>query len=162
MSEEQVEDCLDRIDNWPSVAKGALTLAQGTERFVDVLGQLNKSAGQVSSIRRRFQAEVEDGEHGELYLLKRGRQAKRTYNLSGILLKFQEKWQHVTVLVTLMRLIEEDVIRISFQWTNLRKLAADYDVPLSIVNNRKVESGDPDYDVGEEWFDSSPSYEPLA
>ena len=166
MSEQErpftVDYYIELVESWPDLAREALGSTEDTAQLVDVLGSLNATTSALGRVKRRHQVELENGDEGRTWRIRQGRKANRSFNLMGLVLKFQEKWGHKSALVTIMQLIEHDVLRVSWQWTKLRETASNYGVDLVVGTDRKVESGDPAFDVGELWVDDSMGYERVS
>jgi hypothetical protein len=87
-----------------------------------------------------------------------GRSATRTYNLYAILADAQAAG------LTIYDLIEEDALRVTGQWSNLKRVFADADLTLRIAPHEVANGSEPDEEngkpphVGEVWKPGSFKY----
>lgn len=140
----------------PSIAKQAILEAEGDE-IVDVLGTLNSVQSQIGRIKLNAASEVETETAGSEWQYERSRKGVRSYNNSGMFTTLMGQLSFDGLLPLLMHLLELDVIRLSWQWSNLEKLLHGNDVFLRTAHH-EVAEGDPDYDMGTYWTDGSASY----
>ncbi len=155
---EQAER-LDLIRSMPNIAKEAILEADGTQ-LVDVLGDINATATKLGAVKRSAAAEVVDGEQGVRWRYSQSMAGKRSYNTNGLLSTISSQLGHRTLQETLMFLMSEDVIRVTWQWSPLKKLVREHNLVLRMAR-REVEDGDPDFDYGEYWVRGSAKYEAV-
>lgn len=149
---------LNEIESWPKRAKELILGADGEEALVDVLGQLNSAERGIGDERRRAAGEVVHGTSGERWAFEQGRRAVRSFNNSSLLSKFMEAFES-DPWHTLKQLIAADALRVSWQYTNLTRVAEKAGVQLS-ETNVAVADGD-EHDIGAVWQDASPRYVPI-
>lgn len=113
---------------------------------VDIVGRLRFAGRRVNGLARGLETEIEPGTEGDEYKATTGRKARRTYNTGRLIDAFANAG------VSFMGLVRDDVIRIGWQWSNLRKAASTYGVTLAITPNEIDDDGDLDGPmVGEVW-----------
>jgi hypothetical protein len=146
---------LKEISSWPVRAAEFLERTEHDDELVDVLGQLNSVTTALGQVKRHHASEVAPDTLGQQWALEIGRQAKRSYNTGGLFLKFMDAWS-TSLVDTMIRLIREDILRVSWQWTKLTAAAADAGFELRRVPHA-IDEGDA-FDIGEVWGDGSPRY----
>lgn len=109
----------------------------------DVIADLETAERTLAACRRSLLAELPGPVSGRRYRIVEDRQAKRSYNTSGLLAAFGG-------FDSLPRLVADDVVRLQWQWTKLRREAERDDVTLSVAQH-EIADGDPDALVGEVW-----------
>lgn len=113
------------------------------QETADVVADLEQAERLLAGMRRELLAELPGPVSGRRYRIVEDRQAKRSYNTSGLLSAFGG-------LDALPRLVADDVVRLNWQWTKLRREAERDDVTLSVAQH-EIDDGDPDALVGEVW-----------
>lgn len=113
----------------------------------DVTGTVNYLVGMLNDLKRRLLAEAAPAE-GEHYRIVETRAAKRSYNTNGLLAAFTRPGESPND--TLKALLDADVVRLAWRWTDLQNLANDLDVTLSVAKH-EIADGDPEALVGEVW-----------
>lgn len=115
---------------------------------VDVAGRLRHEIRLLTTFVRGLEAEMPDNAEGNEYRVKQERSAERSYNTGRLIDAFGEQ------RVSFMDLHREDVVRISWQWSNLRHAASKYGVTLRITPNEIGDTGEMGVEapmVGEVW-----------
>ena len=133
----------------------ALSLAEtirhdtpGDDELADVIADLKEAERVLADTRKMLQSEVTGPMQGRDYALVESRRATRSYNDSALLQSF---WQG-DLNETLHELMAADVVRLSWQWSKLERLADQCDVSLRIAKH-EVSDGDEEH-VGENWTTS--------
>jgi hypothetical protein len=150
------ETLLDQLTGYPAVVKRAIMAADGDERLVDVLGIVTDGERLVREQKRMALSELEDHVDGKRYLMKRPGSWSRTYNFSSLLSKLMDATS-LPLLDLLLLLRNQDVIRITFQWSKLQRFAAQHNVAL-VIDSGEVTEGDAS-DVGQVWKVGSPKFD---
>lgn len=148
------------LAQYPQQVKQAIMLAQGDGEMVDVLGTVNSVERHVGDQRRRAAAELEPGIEGDFWEFGQGRIAKRSYNTTSLLNKFIRA-RDESLLGVIIWLIDNDILRVSWQWKKLQAAVNRYDISLSIAKH-EIQDGDVKHDIGEVWGWGSPKYESTA
>ncbi len=149
---------LDALEEYPTIVKDTLFAADGDEQLADLLGVLDRNTRMVSAERKIALSEIPDEVTGSRYTMAlKGGKYDRSYNFSTLLSKLMDG-TGLKLLELLIYLREQDVLRISWQWTNLTKIAREYNVELTIQSGGlPVVDGD-NADVGQKWKDGSPGF----
>jgi hypothetical protein len=137
-----MEAQLDRIES----ALSELTKAPPPPGVADVVGRLAHISRWVNEIKRDLLAEA-GPERGMSYQLVGSRAATRSYNTPALIAAFAAEG------VGLPDLVQGDVVRLDWRWTELKRAAYDAGVTLRIAPR---EIADDDLDgpmVGEVWRD---------
>jgi len=153
------EERLAAIERIPSFIQAQILEAEGNE-LIDILGAANSTQTQIGVIKRRAASEVSDGDAGTKWAFTQGRKAQRSYNMDGMLSAISRALDLGSFSETLKYLIRIDVLRISWQWSNLDKLVRSHNIELRTTRH-EIHDGDPDYEMGEYWEAASPSYEAV-
>ena len=129
------------------------------DELVDVAGEVAKVTRDLTEFVRNLKSEMAPAAVGKSYQATESRSAKRSYNTQGLLAKFVASYgdaydETTTVFTALQVLMDLDVVRLTWRWTELQNAAIEFDVPLTIVRH-EIEDGDPDADVGEVWSSST-------
>jgi len=135
--------------------KQTLLNAHGEGEALDVLGDIKSIESQLATIRKGAAVEFEDGMAGKRWRFEQGRRSIRSYNTPRLVKAFADAlgeplWQ------TFVWLYRKDVIRLSWQQTNLERAAAETGIPLTEAQH-EITDGD-DADVGVNWKSAYPSY----
>ncbi len=147
---------LDALEGYPIAVKHAIISAHEDGQLTDLLGILDANNRQVASHRKDVLSEIPDYVTGKRYeMAPKGGRHERSYNFSTLLSKLMDG-TGMKLLDLLIYLRERDVIRISWQWTNLVKVMREYNVDL-VTTTAIVTDGD-SADVGQRWKDGSPSF----
>lgn len=80
-----------------------------------------------------------------------GRSAKRSYNTDRILGRLASGLDG-GLFGALRHAVEQDALRLTWRWTELKRLYETLDLPMTVVRH-EIADGDPDADVGEVWTD---------
>ena len=132
------------ISSWAkSVTDTIRNNAPADTEVADVIADLETAERTLAGMRRELLAELPGPVSGRRYRVVEDRSAKRSYNTSGLLAAFGG-------ISELPRLVSEDVVRLQWQWTNLRREAERDDVTLSVAQH-EIDDGDPEALVGEVW-----------
>lgn len=113
------------------------------DQLADTVGDLRAAERVLADVRRMLMSELTGPVVGERAEVTESRSAKRSYNTSGLLSAFGG-------FDALPRLVSQDVVRVSWQWSNLRRVAAAEDVTLSVASH-EIEDGDTEALIGEVW-----------
>lgn len=108
----------------------------------DIIADLAAAERDLATFRRALLAELSGPVDGKAHRIVESRQAKRSYNTSGLLSAFGG-------YSALPTLVAQDVVRIEWQWTKLQRAAQQFDVTL-IVAQHEIDDGDEAL-VGEVW-----------
>ena len=155
MSEPSVSERITLLSKYPSAVK-ELLLDAG-DRVPDVLGQVHANQGRIRELKKRFSSELADGEHGDEYRVVIGHSGDRTYNTSSLLRKFMMAFD-LSALNTLLRLMKADVVLLSWQWKKLEHFAQVEGISLKVKTKAIITDGDPTFDIGVVWKDSTPTF----
>ena len=131
------------MENLEAAAK-ALQLP--TENEADWLGRLNKVIRDLSDKKRMVMDELPGPVDGKDYRIVESRSAKRSYNTAGLMASFGAKgWD-------LPDLLASDAVRLSWRWTELKRVAERADVTLTIAHHEVEDEGEIDSPlIGEVW-----------
>ena len=155
---KKLETKLDLLDKYPAAVKDAIMEAKNDEELIDVLGTTMSVRRRVDVQRRLAQSEVAPtaAEHvkaGERHTVEVSRSAKRSFNTPALMTLLQDKG------MSLLDLLDHDILRITWRWTDLKNFAERRDIKLTIVDREIPELGDSDgAQVGEYWEDGNPSW----
>ena len=155
MDDITLETELDALAYFPQVARNLLLAQTNDEGIVDVLGTIRSAEVGLAEVRRMGASEIEDDTKGERFSFNQSPVSKKTYNTNSLLAKFTMAWE-VPPLEVIRRLVDMDVIRLSWQFTKLKEAARDARVDL-ITSNNEVSDGD-EHDIGRVWKNGYPSY----
>lgn len=150
------EDLLDTISRVPKTAHDIVLAAEGEEEIVDALGTIRSIEVGLADVRKMGASEIEPGAAGHRFRFEQSQSAKRSYNTQGLLAKFMAASDR-DLISTLRMLMEEDVVRVSWQYTNLKKAARKWGVSLTTAHD-EIQDGDPNADIGEVWKHGYPKY----
>ena len=138
-----------RARDWAlSLADTIRHATPGDDELADVIADLKEAERVLADTRKMLQSEVTGPLEGRDYALVESRRATRSYNDSALLQSF---WQG-DLNETLHELMAADVVRLSWQWSKLERLADRRDVSLRIAKH-EVSDGDEEH-VGENWTTS--------
>lgn len=133
-----------RAQEWAStLAQTIRNEPPADDQLADVIADLQSAERTLADVRRMLMSEVTGPLSGREYRLVESRTAKRSYNTSGLLSQFGG-------FEALPRLVARDVIRISWQWSKLRRELEQADLPLTLAQH-EITDGDPEALVGEVW-----------
>jgi hypothetical protein len=155
-SDVGVDQMIDALSLYPAAVKVAI--AHSEDRLVDVIGQVHSNQALIRSMKKSAISEIGDGEQGKRWKAEIGGSYKRSYNTQSLLAKLTPK--DGTLASTLAFLMQTGVIKIQWNWTPLKKLMRETAVQFKIIK-REVADGDPEYDIGEYWESSNPTYKPI-
>lgn len=116
------------------------------DQLPDVIADLQAAERTLAEVRRMLMSEVSGPTQGQHFRITEGRTAKRSYNTDGLLAQFGGVGE-------LPWLLSEDVIRLEWQWSKLRRELERRDLPVTIVQH-EIGDGDPEALVGEVWQSS--------
>lgn len=112
------------------------------ENPVDLIGELGHIISKLNNYRRALLAETGEAE-GERYRIVAGRKARRSYNTAALV-----------AALGLKPILDADAARLTFRWTELRRLAMAEGITLSIAGREVSDYGDLEEPmVGEIWQD---------
>lgn len=151
------EVLLKHVQQFPRTARELILSCEGDE-YIDALAEINDAEKGLGSLRRRSSKEASNGDHGTSWAIKVGRKCVRSYNNMSLIVKFADA-MNVTVMQAMGQLIASKALRLSWQWTALKKEANEYNVTLAVAHH-EILDGD-EADVGEVWVDDYPKYERL-
>jgi len=155
---KKLEETIDQLDEYPKLVKKAIMSAKNDEEMVDVLGTVMSVRRRVDAERRSAASEVTPtaAEHvfaGERHTVEVSRSAKRTFSTPALMKLMQENG------LTLLDLLDYNVLSISWRWTELKNFAERRAIKLNIVKNEIPEMGEADGpQVGEYWQDGNPTW----
>lgn len=135
--------------------KATLVAAETEAERIDLLGEINSINAELAELKRMHGAEVQDKDTGEKWAVKRGRTAVRSYNTPKLLARAANDL-NVPLATAIGYLRDADVLRLTWQYTNLKKFVAENDMTISVAQH-EVADGD-DEDMGEYWKDNTPRY----
>lgn len=147
--------------------KAAIANAPDDPALVDVLGLVRHAEIQLADLRKTAASELPEGTiEGKAYVYQQSRVAKRSFNLSRLFVKIWDALENGDIPITLngidviAYLVKHKVIKLSWSWTNLKKLAEQLDLPLTVAQH-EITEGD-EADVGEVWGWGTPSYKGIS
>lgn len=115
------------------------------EETADHIGRLDKVIRTLQGHRRSIMSEVPGPLNGKDYRIVSENVCERSYNTPRLLDDFDRSG------ASIWDLIEQDVIRVSWQWTKMRNLAIRQDIGLRIAGHElDPAAGEADH-VGEHW-----------
>lgn len=150
-----IDEQIDMLAAYPSAVKHAIVNSE--DRLVDVIGQVHSNQARIREIKRHAISEIDDGEKGKRWKAEVGGSYKRSYNTESLLAKLSEG--HASLAHALAFLLQTGVIKLQWNWTPLKKLIRERN-DIKIIK-REVADGDPEYDIGEYWDPSNPTYKPV-
>jgi hypothetical protein len=131
------------ISSWAKSVTDTIKHDMPTDsELADVVADLQTAERTLAECRRMLLSELTGPISGRRYRIVETRQAKRSYNTSGLLAAFGG-------FGALPELVAQDAVRISWQWTNLQRAAQREDVTLSVAQH-EIDDGDEAL-VGETW-----------
>jgi hypothetical protein len=155
---KKLETKLDLLDKYPAAVKAAIMEAKDESELVDVLGTVMSVRRRVDGQRRLASSEVtptatEHIKAGERHTVEVARSANRSYNTPELMKLMQDNG------LTILDLLDIDVLRISWRWTDLKNFVERRGIKLKVVKKEIPELGDSDgAHVGEYWTDGNPSW----
>ena len=154
---KKLEATLDELDKYPAAVKEAIMSAKNDAEMVDILGTIMSVRRRVDAERRLAAVEVaptaeEHVRSGDRHTVKVSRSAKRSFNTPSLMKLMQDNG------FSLLDLLEYDVLRITWRWTELKNFADRRGLKLKIAKQEIPELGDSKHDVGEYWEDGNPSW----
>ena len=156
MDDMTLEAELDTLARFPQLARELLLAQTNDEAIVDVLGSIRSAEVGLADVRKMGASEIEDGTEGERFAFSQSPISKKTYNTHSLLAKFTMAWE-AKPLEVIRRLVEMDVIRLSWQYKKLLAAARTAQVNL-VTSNNEVLDGDVMIDIGRVWKNGYPSY----
>jgi len=154
------DDYLEQIEAFPALCKESILEADGTGQLVDVLGAINSTQTAIGKIKLSAASEVESEDAGKNWRYEQPQRGVRSYNNSGMFSSLMQQLGYDSLTNLLLYLIDADVIRLQWMWSNLEKLIHNQDVWLRIANY-EVKEGDTEYDMGEYWVKGSAGYKRI-
>lgn len=154
-------DALDAIDAFPKACKQVIMFADTDEKMVDALGTINSAAQRAQEEKRLAAVELNDDIEGQRWAseFKYGKY-ERWFNTPGLLRILMPALDYDSISKLLLYLYQNDVIRIQWQWSKLKKLINHNNIDVHIVK-RQIDDDDPDAEVGELYNKGNPSYTPI-
>ncbi|MEN8233751.1 MAG: hypothetical protein ABFR89_02370 [Actinomycetota bacterium] len=149
---------LRTLQEIPARAKVMLREAEGEDGVVDLLGEFRAVERGLASLRQTAASELESQTHGRRWKIVVPAPNKRSFNTPRLVAKFSRATGE-SLFDTIMLLLREKALSISWTWTNLERVADKYDVSLTIARH-EITDGD-DADVGVVKGRGTPSYEPV-
>jgi hypothetical protein len=122
---------------------------------IDVLGEVKAVERGLASLRGGAQAEFEDGQTGGVWRIEKGRRSINSYNTPKLIRSFAEA-MGISSWDAFVQLWRSDVVRISWQQSNLERAAAKHRVTLTTAPHEITEGEDAH--VGTYWVDGYASY----
>ena len=156
--DDTLEAKLDALAQFPILARDLLLEVTSDEAMVDVLGSIRSAEIGLAEVRKMGASEITDGTRGDRFSFSQSPVSTKTYNMDSLLAKFILAWG-VGPLDVLRRLVEMDVIRLSWQYKKLLAAARTAQVNL-ITSHNEVSDGD-EHDIGRVWKDGYPSYKGI-
>lgn len=148
------------LEQYPAQVREALLGADGIGEVIDILGTVHSNRQQVWTHFKGAVVELEPGEAGDRFRYEAGRQADRSYNTPSLLAKIATALGDRPLIDVLQFLVNSDVLRLTWRWTSLKRLAEELDLTLSIAKH-EITDGDVDADIGERWKTASASFVPV-
>ena len=155
---KKLEAKLDALQEYPKLVKKTIMSAKTDTEMVDVLGTVMSVRRKVDAERRLAAAEVtptsaERQFAGEKHMVTVSRSAHRSFSTPALMKLMQDNG------FTLLDLLESDVLRVSWRWTELKNFAERRDIKLDIEEREIPELGEADGPhVGEYWTDAAPKW----
>jgi len=125
-------------------AAAALESLPEDDGAADYVGRLDKVIRTLQGHRKTIMDELPGPVSGNSYRIVEERFSERSYNTTRIVHDFNQAG------LTLGDLIDADIARISWQWTNLRNAAIKEDIGLRIAGH-ELDGPDEVEHVGENW-----------
>ena len=151
------DEQLRLIAMYPAAVKQAALNSE--DRLVDLVGIVHSNQSAIRGMKRGWMAEIEDGDRGHNYEIQIPAPRDRSYNTSALLEKLMAAGE-MTLPQLLQYLVMSDVIRINWQWTNLKRELRVAGIGVRIAGH-EIADGDPDWDIGEIDGKGSPKFVPL-
>lgn len=146
---------LEIVRRFPKAAQ-ELIRNSGVDEVIDALAEVKLAESGGAAARRLGQAEIEHGDKGSRFRVVIPRQAERSYNTGRLVTKVAEA-KGISPLRAITYLINADILRVNWQFTKLKQLMNELDLPLTTVPH-EITDGD-NADIGEVWGDGYPKYE---
>jgi hypothetical protein len=156
LSDKTFEERLDELAHLPGIVNDLVLDASTEAQTVDALGTIRSVETGLAEVRKMGASEVVDGTRGERFAFEQGMTSTKTYNTQSLVAKFMRAW-NLDPLQTFLRLIDMDVVRLSWQYTKLMKAVQANGISLTTTNN-EIEEGDPNIDIGKLWKHGYPKY----
>ena len=153
---KKLEAKLDELKEYPKLVKKTIMSAKTDGEMIDILGTVMDVRRKVDAERRMAATEVTPtaDEHvfaGERHTVEVGQTTKRSFSTPALMKLMQEKG------FTLLDLLESDVLRVTWRWTELKNFAERRDIKLTIAKKEIPELGEADGPhVGEYKEDRAP------
>jgi len=126
--------------------KATLLAADGEGEALDVIGDIKSIETQLAGIRKGAAVEFESGMHGERWQIYVPEPNDRSYNTPRLVQKFAQA-SGESLFDTILLLLREDVIRLSWQWKNLERFTRRLGLSLTIASCEIVDGDDADVGV---------------
>ena len=146
-----IEYAVGTIDR--SIAETSMTESD----MVDIIGTLDAAIRRLRDMRNGLMTETPAGVAGAAWRTVEARSAKRSYSDTAILSTLMDR--HGGMIDALHAALASGALRLSWQWSGLRKLFAADDLPLVVVPH-EIGDGDEPH-VGEMW-ETSVRVEPVV
>jgi len=160
MESRTVENYLEKIGEFPALCKESIVASTSTSDLVDILGAINSTQTAIGKIKLTAASEVESEDTGERWRYEQPQRGVRSYNNSGMFSSLMQQLGYESLVPLLQFLLDADVIRIQWMWSNLEKLIHNRDVWLRTASH-EIKEGDPAFDMGEYWVRGSAGYKPV-
>lgn len=130
--------------------------ADGDGETIDVLGEMRQIESGIADLRKGTQVEFESHQQGDRWRIVVPSPNKRSYNTPRLVQKFAEAMGG-SAWNAFVWLYQNDVIRLSWQFTKLQRAAAKWNVTLTTAQ-QEIGDGD-EADIGVWKGKGYPSYE---
>ena len=158
MDDTTLDEQLNALALFPIMARDLLLAQTNDQAVVDVLGSIRSAEVGLAEVRKMGASEITDGTRGDRFSFSQSPVSTKTYNMHSLLTKFMQAWE-AKPLEVIRRLVEMDVIRLSWQYKKLLAAARTAQVNL-ITSHNEVSDGD-EHDIGRVWKDGYPSYKGI-
>jgi hypothetical protein len=146
---------LSQIQSFPKVVKETI-LQTPEDELVDVLATINSVQSQIGRLKLEAASEIEPDTSGNEWVYTQPMKGVRSYNDNGMLVALM-KALNMDLVPLIAFLIDGDVLRLSWQYSNLLKVVRRENIVLRTAQ-WEIKNGDPDYDMGEYWIHGSAGY----
>jgi len=125
--------------------RATLLAAEGEGEALDVVGDIKSIESQLADIRKGAAVEFESGMRGKRWQIYVPEPNARSYNTPRLVQKFSEA-SGESLFDTILLLLRQDVIRLSWQWKNLERFSRTLGMSLTLASC-EITDGD-DADIG--------------
>jgi len=157
---EDVENAFSRAFD---MLRKAIEEDSSDGNITDLAGLMRKQAADAGAMKRSLMSEIPVGVpiEGKRYEVYQPSKTTRTYSSEKILADLSRNKTDYSLSELIRDLIAADVVKLTWSWTNLRKLFHIADIPLIVVGH-EIHQYDDDAHVGEVEGLGSPDFKSIT